>query len=189
MNKKSIKDFFEKNASSLAVPLIMIVIGLLFALAPGGAVNLTVTVIGVIFIVVGVILAGTLLAAYSPFTMAVSIVLVLFGIICIARPSAIADFIIKAIGIVILVNSGLRIYDAYQIKGKSDNFVKYIVNDIITLVLGLILVCFSLNAVGAVVRVVGVIMLILGITNVITAIKVYKDGRFIDDGSDVVWEE
>ena len=89
----------------------------------------------------------------------------------------------------ILVNSGFRIYDAYQIKGKTDNFVKYVINDIITFVLGLVLLCFSLNAVGAVVRVVGVFMLILGVTNVITAVKVYKDGRFVDDGSDIVWEE
>ena len=189
MNKKSIKDFFEKNVSSLAVPLIMIIIGLLFVFAPGGAVNFTVTVIGVIFVVVGVILAGTLLAAYSSFTLAVSIVLVLFGIICIAKPGSIADFIIKAIGVIILINSALRIYDVYQIKGKTDNFVKYIINDIITLVLGLILICFSLSAVGAVVRVVGVFMLLLGVTNVITAVRVYKDGRFIDDGTDVVWKE
>ncbi|MBO4591367.1 MAG: DUF308 domain-containing protein [Eubacterium sp.] len=189
MKNKSIKDFFEKNASSLSVPLIMIIIGLLFIFAPGGAVSFTVSVIGVIFVVVGLIMAGTLLASYSPFTMGISVALIVFGIICIARPAAIADFIIKVIGIVILVNSGFRIYDAYQIKGKTDNFVKYVINDIITFVLGLVLLCFSLNAVGAVVRVVGVFMLILGVTNVITAVKVYKDGRFVDDGSDIVWEE
>ena len=34
------------------------------------------------------------------------------------------------------------------------------------------------------------IILILGITNLVTAIKVYYDGgRYVDDGTDVVWEE
>ena len=32
-------------------------------------------------------------------------------------------------------------------------------------------------------------MLLLGITNVINVIRVYRDGRFVDDGTDVVWEE
>ena len=34
-----------------------------------------------------------------------------------------------------------------------------------------------------------VFLLILGVTNLITAYKVYRDGKFVDDGTDVVWEE
>ena len=56
MNKKTIKDFLQKNSTSLAVPLMMIVIGLFFIAFPGGALNLTVKVIGVIFVVVGIVL-------------------------------------------------------------------------------------------------------------------------------------
>ncbi|MEE3399049.1 MAG: DUF308 domain-containing protein, partial [Eubacterium sp.] len=74
-------------------------------------------------------------------------------------------------------------------KGRSDHFVQYIINDIITLVLGIVLVAIPLDIASTLVMIIGVIMIILGISNIITVIRVYRDGRYIDDGSDVVWEE
>ena len=115
--------------------------------------------------------------------------LVAFGIICIAFPGVIAAFIVKAIGVMVLINSAIRIHDAYMVKGRSDHFVQYIINDIITLVLGIVLVAIPLDIASTLVMIIGVIMIILGISNIITVIRVYRDGRYIDDGSDVVWEE
>lgn len=189
MNKKTLKNFFEKNASALAVPAILIVIGLFFVCYPDSAVSITVKVIGVAFVVVGVVLACTLLAAYSPFTLAISIITAVFGIVCIALPGVIASFVIKVLGLVVLVNSLLRLHDAYMIKGKSDHFIEFIINDIITLILGIVLVVMPLHAAKVFVIIIGVVMIILGISNLITVVRVYIDGRYVDDGSDVVWEE
>lgn len=189
MNSKSFKGFFEKNGRALLVPVIMIIVGLFFVLYPGSAINLTVKVVGIVFVLVGAILACTLMAAYSPTTMAIAITIIIFGIICIAFPSVIAAFIIKAIGIMVLVNAAFRIHDAYMIKGRSDSFIVYIINDIITLILGLVLVAIPLDIAGTLVRIIGVFMMILGLSNIITVVKVYFDGRYVDDGSDVVWEE
>ena len=189
MNNKSIKDFMSKNLSSLAVPGAMIAIGLLFILFPGGAIGLTVRVIGIIFAVIGLIMSGTLIAAYSKVTLAISVVLIALGIICIAASTAVAAFVIKLLGIIILINAAFRLHDAYQIKGVSDKFKMYVINDIITLVLGIVLLVMPISAAKAFVIIVGIIMLALGISNVITVIRVYKDGKYIDDGTDVVWEE
>ena len=133
MYTKSIKGFFEKNGRSLIIPLVMIIVGLFFVLFPGSAINLTVKVVGIVFVIIGAILACTLMAAYSPMTMATAIVIILLGILCIAFPTFIASFIIKAIGIMVLVSSAFRIHDAYMIKGKSDSFIIYIINELITL--------------------------------------------------------
>ena len=173
MNKKSVKDFLSKNMASLAVPLIMIIIGMFFIMLPGNAIGLTVRIIGIVFVVIGLIMSGTLIAAYSSVTLAISIILIVLGIICIASAGTVAAFIIKLLGIIILVNSALRIHDAYEIKGISDKFMFYIINDIITLVLGIILIIMPISAAS----------------NIVTAVKVYLDGKYIDDGSDVVWEE
>ena len=189
MYTKSIKGFFEKNGRSLIIPLVMIIVGLFFVLFPGSAINLTVKVVGIVFVILGAILACTLMAAYSPTTMAIAILIIFFGIICIAFPSFIAAFIIKAIGIMVLISSAFRIHVAYMIKGRSDSFIVYIVNDIITLILGLVLVAIPLDIAGTLVRIIGIFMMILGLSNIITIIKVYKDGRYVDDGSEVVWEE
>jgi uncharacterized membrane protein HdeD (DUF308 family) len=189
MNKKTIKDFFEKNAVSLAIPLVMIIVGLFFILFPGSAISITVKVIGIVFVIIGAIMACTLIAAYSPITMSIAILLIVFGIICIAAPGFIASFIVKTIGIMILINAVLRIRDAYMIKGKSDSFIQYIINDVITLVLGIVLIAIPLNVAGTIVMIIGVFMIVLGLSNIITVIKIYRDGRYVEDGSDVVWEE
>ncbi len=189
MNSKSVKDFVSKNISSLAVPIAMIIIGLFFVLSPGSAIGITVKVIGVIFVSLGLILSGTLIVAYSKITLVISIILAVLGIVCIAASDSVAAFVIKVLGIIILVNSALRIHDAYEIKGISDRFIQYIINDLITLVLGIVLIVMPLGAAAVFVRIVGAIMIILGISNVITAIRIYKDGQYVDDGTDVVWEE
>ena len=118
-----------------------------------------------------------------------SVSTVLLGIVCIAASTAIASLVLKIIGIVVVINSLLRIYDAYKIKGRSDHFLVYVINDVLTFVLGIVLLILPLDIASAVVIIIGVILLILGISNVITAIRVYLDGRYVDDGTDVVWEE
>ena len=46
-----------------------------------------------------------------------------------------------------------------------------------------------LGAAAILVRIVGAVMIILGVSNVVMAVRVYKDGKYINDGTDVVWEE
>lgn len=189
MNTKSIKGFFEKNSRALIVPAVMIVLGLFFILFPQNAISLTVKVVGVVFVLIGAVLACTLIARFSRFTVAIAAALMLFGIVCIAASGVVASFIIKIIGCIVIVNSVMRIYDAYKIKGSSDHFIEYIVNDVATLVLGIVLLLIPMTIVGAAVIVLGAFLLVIGISNVITCARVYRDGSFVDDGTDVVWEE
>ena len=83
----------------------------------------------------------------------------------------------------------MRIHDAYVIRGKSDGFKMYMLNDVITLIIGLVLLFIPMDVASIIVIILGVFLLILGVTNLITAYKVYRDGKFVDDGTDVVWEE
>ena len=189
MNKKTLKGFFEKNSRSLIAPAVMIVLGLFFILFPENAISLTVKVVGVIFVLIAAILGCTLIAAVVPGTVVIAAILLIFGIICIALSTFVASFIIKIIGLIIIFNSIMRIYDAYKIKGSSDHFVQYIINDVATLILGIVLLLIPMNIAGAVVIILGAFLFIIGISNVITCVRVYRDGCFVDDGSEVVWEE
>jgi len=189
IKNKSVSDFFKKNLDSLIAPIIMILVGVLFIIHPTGAITLTVKVIGVFFVLAGVLLACTLLASYSLLLLIFSGMLVIFGIVCIAASTYIARVVMSAVGVVVIVNSILRMYDAYLIKGKSDKLIRYVINDIVTLILGLILLFIPLEATGLVVRIIGIGLLVVGVSNIISAIGVYKDGRYVDDGTDVVWEE
>ncbi|MBQ8950501.1 MAG: DUF308 domain-containing protein [Eubacterium sp.] len=183
-------DFIKKNSRNLAVPTIMLIIGLFFIIKPDGALDITVKVVGVLFVIVGVLLGCSLMAAVSTVSMVLAVALVLIGIICLAASGFVASLILKVIGLCVTVNSIMSIHDAYVVKGKSDNFLAYIINDIITLIVGIVLFFIPTTVASVVVIVLGVILAVLGISNIITVFKVYRDGgRYVDDGSDVVWEE
>ena len=186
----TLTDFIKKNSKNLAVPAIMLIIGCFFIFKPDGALDITVKVVGILFVIVGILLGCSLMAAVSTASMVLAIALVLIGIICLAASGFVASLILKVIGLCVTVNSVMSIHDAYVIKGKSDNFLAYIINDVITLILGVVLFFIPTTVANAVVIVLGIILAVLGISNIITVFKVYKDGgRYVDDGSDVVWEE
>ena len=186
----TLSDFIKKNSKNLAVPAIMLIIGCFFIFKPDGALDITVKVVGILFVIVGILLGCSLMAAVSTASMVLAIALVLIGIICLAASGFVASLILKVIGLCVTVNSVMSIHDAYVIKGKSDNFLAYIINDVITLILGVVLFFIPTTVANVVVIVLGIILAVLGISNIITVFKVYKDGgRYVDDGSDVVWEE
>ncbi len=186
----SAKRFFQRCGNSLAMPFIMVILGLFLIIWGDEAVDLVVRMMGVILLVAGVGLGCTLLAGISPVTMTFAVLLVVTGLICIITPKGVASYVMVVIGVFILVNSILRIRDAYKIKGQTDFFKQFIINDLITLVFGFVLIVFNRWLIVNAAIVLGIIVLILGITNLLTAMKVYHDGgRYVDDGSDVVWEE
>ena len=186
----TLTDFIKKNSKNLAVPAIMLIIGCFFIFKPDGALDITVKVVGILFVIVGILLGCSLMAAVSTASMVLAIALVLIGIICLAASGFVASLILKVIGLCVTVNSIMSIHDAYVIKGKSDNFLAYIINDVITLIVGVVLFFIPTTVASVVVIVLGIILAVLGISNIITVFKVYRDGgRYVDDGSDVVWEE
>lgn len=187
---KSFGGFMKRCGNSLAMPLIMVIIGLFMIIWGDVAVEMVVRMIGIVVLVVGVALACTMLAQYSPVTMVFSVILAVTGLICIVSPTGVADYVMVIIGIFMLINSVLRIRDAYRIKAQTNFFKQFIINDLVTLVLSFFMIFFKSLILSSLARFFGIIILILGITNLMTAIKVYYDGgRYVDDGTDVVWEE
>ena len=189
-NRNSLGNFIKKNFKSMIVPLCMIVLGIFFIVSPGSAVSIAVKVFGILLVIVGVVLGCTVVAVISPGTMILAVALVLIGILCLAASGSVASLILKIIGLFVLVNSFMSIHSAYVVKGRSNGFIFYIINDVLTLILGFVLLFFPLDAATTVVMILGIFMTVMGISNLITVFKVYRDGgRYIDDGSGVVWEE
>lgn len=189
MNKKNLKDYFTKHGKDLVVPGIMFLLGLFCIIDPTNIKNTVMTLVGFLCILAGVFLGSSLLSLFSPLTFSLALILVIFGIVSLANPGGMSSMIIFIIGAAIIVNALCRIYDAYQIRGKSDDFKFYIINDVITLVLGIVLLVAGNWTADWVIRILGIFMAVLGISNIVTSFRVYKDGHFVDDGTDTVWEE
>ena len=188
MQEKNLKNFFQREMKSLIVPIMMLVLGILFMCFKAGIISALVIILGVLLILGGVALAFTLLSKMNYFTIFGAAMLVLFGILCVTDSFGVSKFVIRIIGLCILLNALVRIFAERTVKGKG-SFKAYMTVDGVTAALGLVLLIFPLSSVDAIFIVIGIFMLILGITNIISSYSFYKNGRYVSDGSDVVWEE
>ena len=188
MEEKNFKSFLKREAKSLAIPLMMIVLGALFIAIKSAILSALVTIVGVLLIVGGVALGLSLLSAMEPLTVIGAAILVLMGIICVTNAFGIKKNKKMVIGICIFVNALFRIFIERSLRGSS-GFKNYLINDIITAILGVVLMIMPKTAADAFFVVVGIFMVILGISNIISSYLFYKNGRYVNDGTDVVWEE
>ena len=186
----SFKNFMKKNSKNLIVPIILIVIGCFMIFHPTGWLSLIVKIVGILFVIAGVVLGCSTISRLGSPTMLIAIILVLIGIICLALSDKVMNLILTVIGLSMVINSVISIHDAYIIKGKSDHFLAYVINDIVTLVIGIVLIFIPSTAEGAFAIAIGVVLCVVGISNIITVFRIFHDGgRYVDDGTDVVWEE
>ena len=189
MREKNLVTFFKEKYKTLTIPFIMIVLGIFIAIKPDSVYGIAITLIGIILMVLGALAGFSMLAAFSIGATILSIALFFLGLVCVINPGGTASFIIKVLGFFVLVNSILRIIEAYKLRGKSKGIIAYMANDILTAILGLVLLTIGAGAANIVFMVVGIIMAILGVSNLFTEYKIYSEGSYVNDGSDVVWEE
>ena len=190
--EKNFPNFVKYESKSYTIPLIMFVLGLLFVLIQGNVLDVIVTILGVVLMIGGVVMGISLMSNFSPLTVFVASMLFIMGIICVANPGWVAGFFLKVVGLCILLNALIRIVTEHSLKGKSEKYNFYLMIDVVSLVIGLLLFLFPkawLDGVSWLFIVFGVILIILGLFNLYSAFKVYKEGRYVNDGTDVVWEE
>ena len=190
--EKNFPNFVKYESKSYTIPLIMFVLGLLFVLIQGNVLDVIVTIIGVVLMIGGVVIGISLMTSFSPVTVFFASMLFIMGIICVANPGWVAGFFLKVVGLCILLNSLISIFTEHKLKGKSEKYTFYLVTDIVSIVIGLLLFLFPkawLDTASWLFYVFGVVLMVLGVFNLYTSYKVYKEGRFVNDGSDVVWEE
>ncbi len=187
--KKGFKDFFKRQYKELIVPLAMLLFGLLFAFFPGTSMATLVRIVGIIFLVAAAVLGAVSYVNKRYFLFGIAIVTCVVGAFCTLIPGAVASFTISLVGFVILFNAVLRLYETVQLRKGEKNIIPYLINDIITAIIGIIMLINPFSAASGVIRVLGIIIFIFGVTNLVEVIRVYRNGKFVDDGTDVVWEE
>ena len=190
--EKNFINFVKFESKRYAIPFIMLVLGLLFILLQGNVLDVLVTVLGVVLMIGGVIMGLSLLSATSPLVVFGASALFILGLISVINPSWVATFFLKVIGLCVFLNSLIRIIMEHSLKGKTSKYSFYFITDIVTAAVGLLLFLFPttwLQSVSFLFYVFGILLMVLGIFNIYTAYKVYKEGRYVNDGTDVVWEE
>ena len=190
--EKNFMNFVKFESKRYAIPFLMLILGLLFILLQGNVLSVLVTVLGVLLMIAGVIMGFSLMSSMSPLVIFGASSLFILGLISVINPTWVATFFLKVVGLGMFLNSLIRIIVEHSLKGKSDKYSFYFIIDIITAAVGILLFLFPmawLTSVSALFYVFGIILMLLGVFNLYTAYKVYKEGRYVNDGTDVVWEE
>ncbi len=190
--EKNFTNFVKYESKRYAIPFLMLILGLLFILLNGNVLDVLVTVLGVCMLIGAVVLGISLLNQSSPGLILGVSALFIMGLISVINPNWVSNFFLKVVGLCIFLNSLIRLIVEHSLKGKSNRYMVYFITDIVSAVVGLLLFLFPktwLESVSFLFYVIGFLLVILGIFNLYTAFKVYKEGRYVNDGTDVVWEE
>ena len=190
--EKNFMNFVKFESKRYAIPFLMLILGLLFILLQGNVLSVLVTVLGVLLMIAGVIMGFSLMSSMSPLVIFGASSLFILGLISVINPTWVATFFLKVVGLGMFLNSLIRIITEHSLKGKSDKYSFYFIIDIITAAVGILLFLFPmawLTSVSFLFYVFGIVLMLLGVFNLYTAYKVYKEGRYVNDGTDVVWEE
>ncbi len=188
VNEKSFRHFINEEFRNLILPLIMLVLGVFFIVNPGAVIKIAVWIIGIGLLVAGIVFA---ILAYKEgggiFKIILSVVCIVTGIISVLVPTAVAYFVVKMFGIMILVNAIIHIIEVKRLRGEN-KILPYIVTDIVTMIIGAVLVFTPFTVPTIMLIIIGVFMVIVSILDMINAYVVFRNGKYVNDGN-VVWEE
>ena len=187
VNEKSLRHFINEEFRMLIFPLIMLVLGVFFIVNPGAVIKIAVLIIGVGLLVAGIVFAIMAYKDHSIFKIIGAVVFIVTGRVSVLVPTAVAYFVVKLFGIMILVNSIIHIIEVKRLRGES-KILPYIVTDIVTILIGAVLVFTPFTVPTIMLIIIGVFMVIISILDMINAYAVFRNGKYVNDGN-VVWEE
>ena len=135
--------------------LVALIIGLVLLFVPGDIITTVIRIFGVIIVVLGVlnVLGG-------------SKIITILGIVFISNPQVIASIVPFVFGVWIVIRSLFKLQVAANIK-KTTNYLKPLVVNIITLILGIVLMFNPFKGAEAVIRIIGVFMITYALLDIL----------------------
>ena len=122
-NKSSVGAFFSKfNFRGAIVPFVFLVVGILFIVFPKGSMNVICYVLGALMLAAGaarLALAFTLPAGKRFADVVFALVIIAVGVLLIAAQSTVTDFVTVVFGIVLIIDSVLKVEESMVLRKVS----------------------------------------------------------------------
>ena len=148
--------------------IIFVIVGILLLLVPGRIVTTIIRLFGVIILILGILSLLNILKNKSNSAELVSGILIsILGLVFISNPHTIASIIPFILGVWIVIKSAFKLQFSYSLKRSSINYIKPLVINIITLILGLVLIFNPFKGAEALIRIVGGFMVVYGILDIL----------------------
>ena len=147
--------------------IVLLVLGILLLLVPGGIVTTVIRLFGVIILIIGITSVLNEIKIKKQSTDFVNGILIsILGLVFISSPHTIASIIPFILGIWIVIKSVFKLQFSYSLKITS-NDVKPIVINIIELILGLVLIFNPFKGAEALIRIIGGFMAVYGLLDIL----------------------
>ena len=147
--------------------IVLLVLGILLLLVPGGIVTTVIRLFGVIILVIGITSVLSEIKIKKQSTDFVNGILIsVLGLIFISSPQTIASIIPFILGVWIVIKSAFKLQFSYSLK-RSSNDVKPLIINIIELILGLVLIFNPFKGAEALIRIIGGFMAVYGLLDIL----------------------
>ena len=165
--EKKINSFLGAAMGSMAM---MILLGLIFVLAPGFMLSVMRWGITAILLIAGMALiardmqTGRVFSIFS--TSLMGIFLVLMGIIVAVHPETL-NIITIAFGVYMILSSFMQISLASRIRGSSNAYTAAIITNLIGLICGIIMIVRPGDSNEAIITIAGILLIVYGVSGLI----------------------
>ena len=163
-----------KKTASATVSLIILLLGIVLVIKPGGTLNVICRIVGFAFL-----LAAAVLAVFGfgsreekkqrAFYFSGAVLAALIGIILIANPKFVISLLPIAVGLFVIVNGAINFMQALSIRKSGKRWGVHMVLAVLTILLGVVIFTNPFSTMELLVRIMCVILIYDGISNLITA--------------------
>lgn len=165
--------------------LLCVILGLVLVIRPGLSMRIVCTAVGVVLIVAG---ATRMIdyftdrdgSMYAQINLVFGIVLAVVGVWIVVKPDTVLAIIPIIVGIVIVIHGLHNIKQAMELwRDKYDKWWIACIMGVLTVGLGVLLICRPFAAIDTVVMLIGFFLIYDGLSNIWIVSRVYKNAKIM----------
>jgi len=165
--------------------LLCVILGLVLVIRPGLSMRIVCTAVGVVLIVAG---ATRMIdyftdrdgSMYAQINLVFGIVLAVVGVWIVVKPDTVLAIIPIIVGIVIVIHGLHNIKQAMELwRDKYDKWWVACIMGVLTVGLGVLLICRPFAAIDTVVMLIGFFLIYDGLSNIWIVSRVYKNAKIM----------
>lgn len=153
----------------LASSIVLLVLGILLVIVPGGIVTTIIRVFGFVILGLGVLsILNSVKTKSQNSDLIYGILIGILGLVFISNPGVIASIIPFVLGVWIIVKSLFKLQLVASLKrSNSPEYIKPLVVNIITLIIGLVLIFNPFKGAEALIRIIGGFMIVYALLDIL----------------------
>ena len=145
----------------LLTSIVLFILGLILIFVPGNIITTVIRIFGLIIVVLGVLsIIGSSKNKSNSVELIYGILIAILGIVFVSNPQVIASIIPFILGVWIVIRSLFRLQLVSTIKRTNNDYVKPLVINVITLILGITLMFNPFRGAETLIRIIGIFLLI-----------------------------